>query len=95
MVRETEREQDRHYESETAISFPTIPSVHEPLHMVISAGPNAIFQASNTRWFFRANIRILISEKHTIKNNINNPYILIPILTVSAYFVEDLIAFER
>ena len=43
---------------------------------VIRAGPNAIFQALNTRWFFRANIRILVPEKHTIKNNINNPYIL-------------------
>ena len=34
--------------SETAISFPTIPSVHEPLHMVIRAGPNYL------------NIRILV-----------------------------------
>ena len=50
MVRETEREQDRHYESETAISFPTIPSVHEPLHMVIRAGPNY------------SNIRILVRK---------------------------------
>ena len=50
VVRETEREQDRHYESETAISFPTIPSVHEPLHMVIRAGPNY------------SNIRILVRK---------------------------------
>jgi hypothetical protein len=27
------------------------------------AGPNAIIQASNTRWFFRANIRILVPRK--------------------------------
>ena len=67
----------------------------DSLSITIRAGPNAIFQASNSRWFFRAIIRIIIPEKHTIKNNINNPYILIPILTVSAYFVEDLIAFER
>ena len=50
VIRETEREQDRHYESETAISFPTIPSVHEPLHMVIRAGPNY------------SNIRILVRK---------------------------------
>ena len=43
--------------------------------MVTRAGPNAIFQASNTRQFFRASIRILVPEKHTIKS-INNTYIL-------------------
>ena len=60
------------------------------------AGPNTIFQASNTRWFFRANIRILVPEKTPSKTTLIIPiYSLEPILTVSAYFVEDLIAFER